>query len=299
MLTDFAKLETFLTVVREKSFSKASAKLGISQPAVTQQMKYIEDYLDVQVVDRKKNGIRLTKEGQLLYAITLKIERCVSNAEKELLKIMNKDVTFVFGASFIIGNYILPRFLNKLKENINNDVSINVSVSHKAIEDLIDKKIDIALVENYIQDDDIIYREWMEDEIVIFSNQKLPEKAKASDLSSYKWVCRNPDSHTRNIFKESLEKANYPDCDTFDVTSEVTSATTIVQTVLHSDKDETPTVSVVSRNAIQSLLKVGALFESRVGNQKMTRKLYIAYRKDRKHDAFIENVVDYLLKLKA
>jgi DNA-binding transcriptional LysR family regulator len=298
MLTDFAKIETFLTVVREKSFSKASAKLGISQPAVTQQMKYIEEYLDVQIVDRKKNGIRLTKEGQMLYSIAQKIERCVTNAEKELLKIMNKDVTFVFGASFIIGNYILPKFLNNLKENINNDVSINISVSHKAIEDLLDKKIDMALVENYIPDENIIYREWMEDEIVIFSNQPLPAKAKAKDLLSYKWVCRNPDSHTRLIFKESLDKANYPDCDTFNVTSEVTSATTIVQTVLHSNKDEEPTVSVVSRKAIESLLKADALYESRVGNQKMVRKLYIAYRKDRKHDAFIENVVDYLLKIK-
>ncbi|AXX91306.1 LysR family transcriptional regulator [Malaciobacter molluscorum LMG 25693] len=297
MLTDFAKIETFLTVVREKSFSKASSKLGISQPAVTQQMKYIEDYLDVQIVDRKKNGIRLTKEGQMLYSIAQKIERCVNNAEKELLKIMNKDVTFVFGASFIIGNYILPRFLNNLKENINNDVSINVSVSHKAIEDLLDKKIDIALVENYIPDDNIIYREWMEDEIVIFSNQPLPQKAKAKDLLSYRWVCRNPDSHTRLIFKDSLEKANYPDCDTFNVTSEVTSATTIVQTVLHSNKDDVPTVSIVSRNAIESLLKAGVLYESRIGTQKMVRKLYIAYRKDRKHDAFIENVVDYLLKI--
>ncbi len=298
MLTDFAKLETFLTVVREKSFSKASTKLGISQPAVTQQMKFIEDYLNVQVVDRKKNGIRLTKEGQMLFAIALKIEKCVANGEKELLKIMNKNVTFVFGASFIIGNYILPRFLNNLKENIHNDVSINVSVSHEAIEDLLDKKIDIALVENYVSNDDIIYREWMEDEIVIFSNQKLPQKAKADDLLSYKWVCRNPESNTRLLFKENLEKANFPDCDTFNVTSEVTSATTIVQTVLHSDKNATPTVSIVSRNAIESLLKSGALFESRIGNQKMIRKLYIAYRKDRKHDAFIENVVDYLLKIK-
>lgn len=298
MLTDFAKLETFLTVVREKSFSKASAKLGISQPAVTQQMKFIEDYLDVQIVDRKKNGIRLTKEGQILYGIAQKIEKCINNGEKELLKIMNKNVTFVFGASFIIGNYILPRFLNNLKENIHNDVSINVSVSHEAIEDLLDKKIDIALVENYVPNEDIIYKEWMEDEIVIFSNQKLPLKAKAEDLISYKWVCRNPESNTRLLFKENLEKANYPDCDTFNVTSEVTSATTIVQTVLHSDKNATPTVSIVSRNAIESLLKAGALYESRIGNQKMIRKLYIAYRKDRKHDAFIENVVDYLLKIK-
>ena len=298
MLTDFAKLETFLTVVREKSFSKASAKLGISQPAVTQQMKFIEDYLDVQIVDRKKNGIKLTKEGQILHGIALKIEKCITNAEKELLKIMNKNVTFVFGASFIIGNYILPRFLNNLKENIHNDVSINVSVSHEAIEDLLDKKIDIALVENYVPNEDIIYREWMEDEIVIFSNQKLPLKAKAEDLLSYKWVCRNPESNTRLLFKENLEKANYPDCDTFNVTSEVTSATTIVQTVLHSDKSTMPTVSIVSRNAIESLLKAGALFESKIGNQKMIRKLYIAYRKDKKNDAFIENVVDYLLKMK-
>lgn len=298
MLNDFAKVNTFLTVVREKSFSKASAKLGISQPAVTQQMKYIEDYLQVQVVDRKKNGIRLTKEGQMLYNIAQKIERCVSNGEKELLKIVNKDVTFMFGASFIIGNYVLPRFLNHLKENIHNDVSINVSVSHKTIEDLLDKKIDLALVENYIPDDNIIYREWMEDEIVIFSNQKLPTRAKPEDLLSYKWVCRNPDSNTRMIFKENLDRVNFPDCDQFDVTSEVTSVTTIVQTVLHSDTTQAPTVSIVSRNAIDSLLKAGALYESRIGNNKMTRKLYIAYRKDRKHDAFIENVVDYLLKIK-
>ncbi|MDD2507733.1 LysR family transcriptional regulator [Aliarcobacter skirrowii] len=298
MLKDFAKLETFLTVVREKSFSKASAKLGISQPAVTQQMKFIEDYLDVQIVDRKKNGIRLTKEGQMLHAIALKIEKCVTNAEKDLLKIMNKNTAFIFGASFIIGNYILPRFLNNLKDNIRNDVSINVSVSHEAIEDLLDKKIDIALVENYIANEDIVYREWMEDEIVIFSNQKLPPKAKAEDLISYRWVCRTPGSDTGTIFKESLQKANYPDCDTFNVTSEVTSATTIVQTVLHSDKNDIPTVSIVSRNAIESLLKSGALYESRIGNNKMLRKLYIAYRKDRKSDAFIENVVDYLLKVK-
>ena len=62
MLSDFTKLNTFLTVVKEKSFSKASMKLGISQPAVTQQMRFLEDYLDTQILDRKKNGILLTKE---------------------------------------------------------------------------------------------------------------------------------------------------------------------------------------------------------------------------------------------
>mgnify|MGYP000412034053 CR=1 FL=1 len=298
MLTDFAKLETFLTVVKEKSFSKASAKLGISQPAVTQQMKFIEDYLDTKVVDRKKNGIRLTKEGQMLFNIATKIEKCVTNAEKDLLKIMNKDITFVFGASFIIGNYILPKFLNKLKADIHNDVSIKVSDCENAIADLLDKKIDIALVEKLIPDENIIYREWIEDELVLFSNKKLPARAKAKDLLTYKWVCRDQGSQTRNMFKEVLEKANFPDCEAFEITSEATSATTIIQTILHAPKENEQTVSIVSRNAIDSSVKNGDLFESRIGSQKMLRKLYIAYRKDRKHDAFIENVVDYLIKIK-
>ncbi len=297
MITDFAKLKTFLTVVREKSFSKASEKLNISQPAVTQQMKFIEQYFDVQLVDRKKNGIRLTKEGEMIYLIAQKIERCVNSCEKEFNKIRNKDLKYIIGASFIIGNYILPKFLNNFKKNINNDISINVSVSHEAIKDLLDKKTDMALVQHYIPHEEIIYKEWMEDEIVIFSNQELPLRANAQDLLSYKWICRNPDSNTRKIFKESLEKANYPDCDTFDVTSEVTSATTIVQTVLHSNKDETKTVSVVSRNAIDSLLKSKALYESKLANQKMSRKLYIAYKKDKKHDTFTKKVVDYLLNV--
>jgi DNA-binding transcriptional LysR family regulator len=90
MLRDFAKLQTFMMVIKEKSFSKASAKLGISQPAVTQQIKYIEEYLDTKIVKRKKNGILLTKEGEDLYRIVRKLEKCIQNSEKELLKIVNK-----------------------------------------------------------------------------------------------------------------------------------------------------------------------------------------------------------------
>lgn len=298
MLRDFTKLETFLTVVKEKSFSKASAKLGISQPAVTHQMKFIEDYLGVQIIHRRKNGIKLTKEGQMFLSLAQKIHKCVNNSEKELLKIMNKDVIFILGTSFIIGNYILPKFLNNLKENIHNDVSVNLAVSNELIEDLLEDKIDIALLESYIPNDKLIYREWMEDELVIFSNQKLPNTSKSKDLLSYKWVCRNSDSQTRMLFKESLEEGNFPSCDDFDVISEVSSATTIIQTVLCASKTEEPTVSVVSKHAIDSLLKSSTLYQTKIGTNKMMRKLYIAYKKDKKSDALITNVIDYLLKVK-
>lgn len=108
MLKDFVKLETFLTVARERSFSKASAKLGISQPAVTQQIKFIEKYLGEKVIERKKNGIRLTAAGEELYKIATRLEKEIHASENEVLKIINKEITFRLGASFTIGTYIIP-----------------------------------------------------------------------------------------------------------------------------------------------------------------------------------------------
>jgi DNA-binding transcriptional LysR family regulator len=295
MLSDFTKLQTFLTVVRERSFSKASAKLGISQPAVTQQIKFIEDYLDTKVIDRKKNGIKLTKEGDQLLVVVQKLEKAIASAEKELLKLIDKDVRFVLGASFVIGNYILPTFLNDIKSQIKNDIAVNVGLSEDVLSQLKDKKVDMVLIDSPIFEDGIIYREWKEDEIVIFSNQKLPKKLKSEDLLSYKWVCRNRDSHTRTLFKESLDAAGMPDCDNFNMISEATSPTLIVQTVLHSSKDDVPTCSIVSKYAINDFVKAGILFDARLPNVKMQRKLYIAYLKERKHDPFIDNVVNYLI----
>jgi DNA-binding transcriptional LysR family regulator len=298
MLKDFTKMETFLVVSKEKSFSKASAKLGISQPAVTQQIKFIEDYLDTKVIERKKNGIRLTKSGEQLLTIVQKLERNISMSEKELLKIIDKNFTFILSTSYVIGNYLAPKFLNDIKHSINNDVKLDVSSSKEAIEQLKNKMADIALIESPIFEDGIIYREWMDDEIIIISNQKLPKRLNSNHILRYKWICRDRDSHTRKLFKESLDYLDFPDCSEFNIVSETSSPTTIVNTILHSNKDNIPTVSIVSKHAVTDYIKNGMLFETRLPEAKINRKLYIAYLKDRKHDAFIENVINYLVSKK-
>ncbi len=53
----------------------------------------------------------------------------------------------------------------------------------------------------------------------------------------------------------------------------------------------------MSRHVIQSELNSGRLFEARLKNYKIERSFYIAYSKERKHDAFVDNVVNYLLSL--
>ena len=298
MLKDFAKLHTFLTVVKEKSFSKASAKLGISQPAVTQQIKFVEEYLDTRVVERKKNGIKLTKEGEDLYRIAVKLEKSINASQKELLKIINKEFTFVLGASYAIGNYVIPAYLGAIKEKINNEVYMHVGLSTEIIDELDEKKIDVALIESPVFHDGIIYREWMEDELVLFSNQPLPKYLKKEDFFTFDWVCRDENSHTRKLVSEAFDELEI-DCSTFNIIGVVQSPTAVKETIMRSPKNsERPVVSVISRHVIENEIAEGKLFESRMRNFRVHRKFYIAYSKERKHDAFVNNVVEFLLTMR-
>jgi DNA-binding transcriptional LysR family regulator len=296
MLKDFVKLETFLTVARERSFSKASAKLGISQPAVTQQIKFIEKYLSVKIIERKKNGIKLTAEGDELYKIATHLEKEINLSERGILKIINQEMTFRLGASYTIGTYVIPgECLNDMSESIDNDVNLSIDVSDTIIEKLKDNKLDVGLIESPVMHGDLIYREWLKDELVVVSNLPIAKTLNTEDLYDFKWICRDEGSHTRKIVSEVFGELGVS-CKSFNVISEVSNTTAVLQTIKKSKKDITkPTVSIISRHAIADEVAKGELFESRLRGYTMNRNFYIVYSKENKHNAYVAKVVDYIL----
>jgi len=296
VLKDFTKLETFLTVVRERSFSRASAKLGISQPAVTQQIKFLENYLETRIIERKKNGIRLTAAGEELYKVVVRLERCIHETEGEILKIINKKITFRLGTSFTIGNYVLPGdCLNTLSEVINNDIKLIVEVSRKIVSMVKEHAVELGLVEAPVADDELIVREWREDELVVFSNVPLPKILRPEDLYEFKWVCREEGSQTRMVVQEAFDELGI-ECSDLTVLSEVSNTTALLQTIKRSRKTKDhPTVSIISHHAIAEEVQNGTFYEARLQGYKMMRKFYIVYHKDNKHNAYVNNTVDLIL----
>ena len=295
MIKDFTKIETFLTVARERSFSKASAKLGISQPAVTQQIKFIEKFLGCRIISRKKNGIVLTSEGEEFYKIAAKIEKEFIAAEKELLKIIDKKMTFKLGASYTIGTCIVPgKCLNAMKESIDNDVSLSIDKSENIVQKLKDNRLDVGLIESHIMDNNLIYKEWMEDEFVLVSNVPIPKIVKKEELDDYCWVFREDSSPVKKAITEVFDDLGVS-CNNFNVLSEVSNSTVVLQTIKKSKKvKEKPIVSIISKNAIEDEVKKGELFEARLQGYTMTRKFYIVHTKENKHNAYVKNVVDYI-----
>jgi len=296
MLKDFVKLETFLTVARERSFSKASAKLGISQPAVTQQIKFIEKYLACKVIERKKNGIKLTNEGEELYKVATRLEKEIHSSEQDILKIINKQITFRLGASYTIGTYIIPgKCLNTIGEAINNEIRLDIDPSDRIVQKLKDRKLDVGLIESPVMDNDLIYREWLEDELVVVSNMEIPKILKTEELYDFDWICRNEGSYTRRVVTEVFDELGVS-CKSFNVLSEVSNTTTILQTLKKSDRNQDrPVVSILSKYAVMDEINKGELFEAKLRGFTMTRKFYIVYSKENKHNAYVDKVVNYVL----
>jgi len=296
MLKDFTKLETFLTVVRERSFSKASAKLGISQPAVTQQIKFIENYLDCSIIERKKNGIKLTAEGEELYKVASRLEKEIHSAEQDILKIINKKMTFRLGASFTIGTYIVPgECLNTMSYIINNDVNLSISFSNEVIEKLKDRKLDIGLIESPIFDHDLVYREWLEDELIVVSNVPIQKVLNTEELYNFRWICREESSHTRKVIAEVFGELGV-NCKNFDVISEVSNTTAVLQNLKKSKKDiHRPVATIISKYAVADEISNGQLYEARLRGYHMHRNFYIVYSKENKHNAYIEKIADYIM----
>lgn len=296
VLRDFSKINTFLTVVREKSFSKASKKLGISQPAVTQQIKLLESYIKMPIVDRKKNGIGLTKEGKELYKIAQKLERFLNNIEKEVLRVIDKKITFVIGATNSIGKYLVPCFLGEIKEAIGNDVNVKLGTSKEIMDLLINKKVDLALVGDTIPNSSVMFREWTDDELILCSKAPLPQYMKKDQLSDYTWLTRDDESLTYQSVVDKLADHGI-DHGSLDIASAVSSSTAIKQTLLKTPiaKNKKPLIAFLSKYAVKDAVELGKLHTSRIKGIKFKRKLYVAYLKNEKQDTFIDRVVNYIM----
>jgi DNA-binding transcriptional LysR family regulator len=267
------KIYTFLVINKESSFSKASRVLGISQPAVTQQIRILEDYLGVTLFERKKNGVILTKEGQTFLIYAKEFEKFLNGFEKKLKEFRNTDTPFLIGASPTVGNYNLPECIKYFKSLINKEINLVIKNNDALFEDVEKKAVDMAFVTKK-KNNGLNYVEWIEDELVVFSNKPLPPTMELSELKNYKMICREPNSSTREFIKKTLEEFEFT-CDTLNVISVVHNSTALKYTVMSSNEQ---VVSIISKIVIKEELKNKKLFMSKIKGMNLKRKTYIVYK---------------------
>lgn len=192
-------LKTFIKVAETESITKAAIELNIAQPSVTQTIKELEDYYNVELFSRIKKRLVITEEGKALLA---KAREIVDNFnEFESLandKMINPVIRM--GATLTFGKRFVPNFIEILKDKY-PDIDLFISMEKNKVleEKLLKGEIDFALTEGLTSSKDIKATIIKRDRLVVVAKNdfKIKSSLTFKELTDYDLLLREIGSAER------------------------------------------------------------------------------------------------------
>ena len=208
-MLDF-RLNVFYTVAKRLSFTKAAAELYVTQPAVTKHIQELEHQFGMALFDRRGNQISLTSAGNLL----LKHAETIMGTYRQLEFDMNDlkgqpGGTLRLGASSTVAQYVIPPVLAGFHEQ-SADITISLlSGNTEQIEQqLLNKNIDLGLVEGRTHNSDIRYTPFVKDELVLVCRADHPladrDEITLDELQSIPILLRERGSGSLEVIEHAL-----------------------------------------------------------------------------------------------
>ncbi len=202
---------------------------------------------------------------------------------------------FKLGTSYTIGSHILPgEPLINISQRLNSTIKLTISTCDKIVEGVKNREFDLGLIESPIFDDKLVYKEWMQDELVICSKIPMSPLLEEKELGNCKLLCRDINSPTRVLISSFFKEAGLS-YNTFHSLREIDSATAAIQGIKWAKKHNIhPTIAIVSNLAIEDELEKKILYQSRIKNSPMHRKFYLLYDKKITDNSYVEDIIAYL-----
>lgn len=204
------RLKVFRTVAEQLSFRKAAEQLFLTQPAVTLQIKALEDDLGVRVFDRASGRVSLTRQGVLLLRYAQKISTLVAEAEQELAAGEGQlSGTLALGVSTTIAQYILPRLIGAfLAEHPRVHLSLHSGNTEEVVQLLLQGKVSIGLIEGPSRHRDVRTEPFMEDELVLIARTDFEaDRLSRQELLASTLLMREQGSGSRRVVEAAFERA--------------------------------------------------------------------------------------------
>ena len=290
---DLHHLRIFLSVFRNRSFSKASQQLHLSQPTVSDHIKTLEEYLDCRLFDRTGRKIIPTGEGQLLHDLAFEIVEKADGLRHALGR-FKKEVAgeVVIGASSIPGTYLLPSLVASFKKNYPPvSFQILVSDSRAVVDKLLKHEMLLGVVGSKLNHAAIQYEPFMEDELIVISSPSLVKRGRIAlkDIPKYPMLCREEGSGTRRE-TERILAAEGVSRDSLQQVAVFGSTDAIKQAVKAGLG-----IAIVSKFAVVDELSHRTLKKVEIGDTDMKRGFYIATHRKRSLPRLYQLFFDHLL----
>ncbi|MEO5368318.1 MAG: LysR substrate-binding domain-containing protein, partial [Magnetococcus sp. WYHC-3] len=210
------RLRVFYAVARQLSFTRAAEELYLTQPAVTFQIRQLEEHFNTRLFDRHHNRITLTEAGRTVFNYAERILELYRETEKAINEMTGVTRGIVkLGASTTVGEYMLPRILSGYYQRYPNvQVRLTVHNTRLVIRKLEDATIDIGMVEGPVKNKNIQINPCTEDELVVIMPPRHPlaahQEIPLELLKDHPFVSREEGSGTRAVIGELLARGGMP-----------------------------------------------------------------------------------------
>jgi DNA-binding transcriptional LysR family regulator len=166
-------LATFRLVIQRGSFSAAADVLGISQPAVSLQIRQLEQFLQTRLVERTGRGIKATAAGQALLAHGERIQQAVDDAIRSV-SAFSHDVsgTITLGTGATACIHLLPPLLEKLRKTIRLSVGVTTGNTLDIVRAIEENRLDMGLVTLPVSGRALDVMPVMDEEFVFIASQE-------------------------------------------------------------------------------------------------------------------------------
>ncbi|MEJ8777769.1 LysR family transcriptional regulator [Pseudogracilibacillus sp. ICA-222130] len=199
------QLEVFVMVAEKQNFTRAAEALHMTQPAVSQYIRMLEENMGQRLLERTNKYVYLNKAGEIVYHHAKEIIALYDRMENLVEDLTDNPVgPLSIGASYTFGEYVLPEILAKMKRNY-PEIKPIVSIGNtKEIADLVKRhQLDIGIVEgDVIQDKELTMEDVATDFMYIVASPQHPlnlrkDKIEAKSLEQVDWFLREKGSGTR------------------------------------------------------------------------------------------------------
>lgn len=286
-------LRMFCLVVDEGSISQAARLSFVSQPAVTRQIRQLENDYGTLLFDRTDGKMKVTETGKLLYPYAKEIVQGFHRSKEAIKHAMGEyNHNLRVGASLTIGEYLLPSLLGKFqKQHSEIKVSLTVKNTPSVLEDLSNDEIDLALVEGIVENRELGVETFTQDRLILVCSPDHPwsrqQEIHVEELANERIIWRESRSGTRNIIENALRE--YGILEKIRSYMEIDSTQAIKRAV-----EAGLGIGILSKLTVERELEQGYLCEVKISGLEITRNLWLVKKNNRFNKPVVSNFLDYI-----
>lgn len=295
---EFKQLEAFIAVFEQKSFSKASGLVYLSQPAISNQVASLERELGTQLFIRRAREVLPTREGRILYRYACDILDKRDGAVQTFQNIQNMDKGMVsVGAYSVATRYYLSQLIADFQKR-HRQVSFRIypGDSLHIQQNVIDGKVELGITGIHVASPQCESTKLVDDRWVIITpntpryRNMFPRKLTSAQLAKERFICREPGSGTRKDTDLFLTQLGIKP-DELKITAEVDDTDSIIQMVAHGVG-----VSVVSLRAAELFARFEHILIFEFDAAVQLRPIYLLRNQNISLSAPAQKFYDFALK---